>query len=173
MRHHLNCSLFSGVSGKLSNHAFSWDTGTGEKWHLMKDLTWIFFSPLPFSPMIWAQHKEVGGAGIRCAGLGALQFRLSAPGSTYPHTSALLSGSAASYLSVSPGAAWAPQTCFMSVLLRDTRTKCSGSLTTALCLFTILRLPRESCENNIKGSDYNLVCRVMGVKNTSLKKIEH
>lgn len=41
----------------------------------------------------------------------------------------------------------------------DTRTKCSASLTTVLCLITILQLPRESWENNIKGSDYKLVCR--------------
>lgn len=109
-----------------------------------------FFSSPLFTNDLSVGIKEVGGAGIRCAGLGALQFRLSAPGSTYPHTSALLSGSAASSLSVSPAAAWAPKPvlCLFYSELRlyaptQTRTLCSHSLTTVLDLFTIVQSPMK------------------------------
>lgn len=141
MPHHLNYSPFSEVSGKLSNQAFNRDTGTDETtFNEGSDLD--FFPPHLFTNDLNVSIKEVGGAGVRCAGLGALQFRLSAPGSTYPHTSDLLSGSAASYLTVSPGAAWArnlfvgPAQSVISLCSHtDTCTKCSLYLTTVLHFF--------------------------------------
>lgn len=134
----------------------------------MKDLTWIFFlSPL-FTNDLSVSIKEVGGAGIRCARLG---WELSSSDSVHqgPPTRThqlfclgqLPLTSACRQEQPGPPNLFHVRPTQSAASLRshtDTRTKCSRSLTTVLCLFTMLRLPTETCASNIKGSHYKPAC---------------